>query len=269
MSKLRRKYVILAILILTAILISIILTATMLQLSRKSLVEELYSVELTKGKIAFIYLGYSGVILRTGNFTIGIDIANLLSDKEIKNIREMDLLIYTHVHSDHFNAAIAQEIHEKTGCFIAAEQAVYEALSGTVSAEKLIMIQGGESRELHLRNGKIILSSIYGIHPVQIVLIMLEVDGLRIFHGGDSGYFPSIRNLGHVDIAFLPTGDPSPSASPGDAVKMALDLSPNVIVLFHGSSIQHNSFTNEIKSKLASKTIPAETRKVYLEELYP
>lgn len=252
-----------------AILVSIVLAATLLQPPGKSLVEELYSVELSRGEVAFIHLGYSGVILRTGNFTIGIDIADLLSEKEIKNIREMSLLVYTHIHSDHFNAATAQEIFERTGCFIAAEQSVYEALSGRVSAEKLVKLEGGESKELYLREGRMTLNLVYGVHPAQIILLMLEADGLRVFHGGDSGYSPSIKSLGRVDIAFLPTGGPSPSASPGDAVKMALDLSPRVIVLFHGSSAQHNSFKDEIGSKLESKIIPAETGKVYVEELLP
>ncbi|MEM2945297.1 MAG: MBL fold metallo-hydrolase [Thermoproteota archaeon] len=265
----RRQRILHVILIFVAILVSIVLAAVLLQPPGKSLVEELYSVELSRGEVAFIHLGYSGVILRTGNFTIGIDVANLLSEKEIKDIRGMSLLVYTHIHSDHFNAATAQEIFEKTGCFIAAEQAVYEALSGRVSAEKLVKLEGGESRELYLREGKITLHLVYGVHPVQIILLLLEADGLRVFHGGDSGYSPSIRSLGHADIAFLPTGDPSPSASPGDAVKMALDLNPSVIVLFHGSKAQHNSFTDEIKSKLASKIIPVETGKIYVEKLLP
>ncbi|MEM1558212.1 MAG: MBL fold metallo-hydrolase [Thermoproteota archaeon] len=265
----RRRRVAYGILILAAALVSVVLATILLQSSGESLIEKLYSVELSQGEVAFIHLGYSSVILRTENFIIGVDIDNLLSENEIKDIRKMSLLVYTHIHSDHFNAAIAQEICERTGCFIAAEQAVYEALSGRVPNEKLVKLKGGESRELYLREGRISLRSIYGVHPVQIILFMLEADGLRIFHGGDSGYSPSVKNLGYVDIAFLPTGDPSPSASPGDAAKMALDLSPRSIVLFHGSLTQHNSFNNEIKSKLASKIISVETGKIYIEKLLP
>ncbi|MEM2931028.1 MAG: hypothetical protein QW797_09260, partial [Thermoproteota archaeon] len=76
----RRKRMVPVILIPVAILVSIVLAAFLFQPSGKSLVEELYSVELSRGEVAFIHLGYSGVILRTRNFTIGIDIANLLSE---------------------------------------------------------------------------------------------------------------------------------------------------------------------------------------------
>ncbi|MBO3800064.1 MAG: MBL fold metallo-hydrolase [Candidatus Brockarchaeota archaeon] len=219
--------------------------------------------------MAFIYLGYSGVILRTINFTIGIDVASLLSEKDIQKISKMDLLVYTHIHSDHFNAATAQKIYEKTGCFIAAEQNVYDALLGIVPAEKLIKLQGGESKEIYLETGRIVPSSIHGFHPVQIILLTIEVDGIRVFHGGDSGYSQSIKDLGHADIAFLPTGDPSPTASPEDALEMALDLCPKVIVLFHGSSAQHNSFINRAKSSLIAELIQAETGKVYAEDALP
>jgi L-ascorbate metabolism protein UlaG (beta-lactamase superfamily) len=257
------------ILIFGAILASIALAAVLLQSSWKSVVEELYSVELSPGKVAFIHLGYSGLILRTMNFTIGIDVANLLSEKDIQNIGKMDLLVYTHIHSDHFNAAIAQKIYEKTGCFIAAEQAVYDALSSIVPAEKLVKLQGGESKEIYLQKGRIVLNPIYGFHPVQIIIFMLEADGLRVFHGGDSGYSPSVKDLGHADIAFLPTGNPSPTASPEDAMKMALDLDPRVAVLFHGSSDQHNSFIDEARSSLAAEVIQAETGKMYVKDFSP
>lgn len=100
-------------------------------------------------------------------------------------------------------------------------------------------------------------------------MFLLEVDGLRIFHGGDSGYSQSIKDLGRADVAFLPTGDPSPTASPEDAMKMALDLSPKLVVLFHGSPEEHASFTDEAGSKLAAEIIQAEVGEVYLREIRP
>jgi L-ascorbate metabolism protein UlaG (beta-lactamase superfamily) len=265
LKELNIRYVV--ILALGIAVITVLLTIFLLQPPRKSIVEELYSVELSRSQIAFTYLGYSGVILRTSNFTIGIDVANMLSEEDIRSVK-IDFLVYTHIHGDHFNAATAEKIFEETGCVIAAEHSVYEALLGAIPAEKLIELRGGETREIYLQAGKVTLKPVYGIHPVQIVVFMLEADGLRIFHGGDSGYVSSIKNLGYADVAFLPTGDPSPSASPEDAEKMALDLAPKTIVLIHGSKTQHDTFTGRIGTSLSSsKVIPAETGKVYVETL--
>ena len=205
--------------------------------------------------------------MRTSNFTIGIDVANMLSEEDTRNVK-IDLLVYTHIHGDHFDATTAKKIFEETECVIAAEHSVYEALLGEIHVEKLIELRGGETREIYLKSGKVTLKRVYGTHPVQIIVFMLEADGLRIFHGGDSGYVSSIRGLGYADIAFLPTGDPSPSASPEDAEKMALDLAPKTIVLIHGSKTQHDTFASRIgKSPNPSKVILAETGKVYVETL--
>ena len=256
-------------LIFGAIAVSAVVMNILLQSHQRYKLEELYSVELSSGQVAFIHLGYSSVILRTENFAIGIDIADLLDEAEVDNVVKLDLLIYTHVHGDHFNEALARKIFEKTGCLIAAEHAVYEALADEIPVDKLVELKGGISKYIDFQAGSIVIHPVYGVHPVQIVLFLLEVDGLKLFHGGDSGYSQSIKGLGHADLAFLPTGDPSPTASPEDAANMALDLTPKVIVLFHGSPEQHSLFADEVKSKLAAEIIPAETGKVYVREKTP
>ncbi|MFC1802877.1 MBL fold metallo-hydrolase [Thermoproteota archaeon] len=72
--------------------------------------------------------------------------------------------------------------------------------------------------------------------------------GTSIFHGGDSGYvsvkyFPS-------DLVFVPTGVPSPTASPRDALRMTLELKPKVAVAIHGSSAQNREFEKSVQEKM-------------------
>ena len=80
---------------------------------------------------------------------------------------------------------------------------------------------------------------------------------MSIFHGGDSGFVP-LKGL-KADVAFLPTGEPSPTASPTDALKMALDLNPKLVVTIHGSKAQNKQFQS-----LAGKELPE--AKVYIPE---
>jgi L-ascorbate metabolism protein UlaG (beta-lactamase superfamily) len=56
-------------------------------------------------------------------------------------------------------------------------------------------------------------------------------------------------------LAFLPTGDPSPTASPQDAFNMASDLKPSVVVAIHGSSSQSKDFENRIKGAMPNTTV--------------
>jgi len=66
----------------------------------------------------------------------------------------MNLLVYTHTRSNHFNTEIVREIYEKTECFVAAESNVFKVSSNTIPAGKLIELRGRETAEINLREGK-------------------------------------------------------------------------------------------------------------------
>ena len=68
-----------------------------------------------------------------------------------------------------------------------------------------------------------------------------------MFHAGDSGYVP-LKDY-QLQLAFLPTGRWSPTASPENAFKMTLELKPNVVVVMHGSKGQHKKFEKILKEK--------------------
>jgi L-ascorbate metabolism protein UlaG (beta-lactamase superfamily) len=86
------------------------------------------------------------------------------------------------------------------------------------------------------------------VHVGSINLYQIQIGGISIFHGGDSDYVP-IKDY-RSDLAFLPTGDPSPTASPQGAFNMASDLNPSVIVAMHGSMGQSKDFEQKIKEKM-------------------
>ena len=74
-----------------------------------------------------------------------------------------------------------------------------------------------------------------------------------MFHAGDSGYV-QVKNY-PSDLAFLPTGNPSPSASPEYALKMAVELKPNVAVAIHGSTDQSKEFEAKMKQKMPKTSV--------------
>jgi L-ascorbate metabolism protein UlaG (beta-lactamase superfamily) len=101
-----------------------------------------------------------------------------------------------------------------------------------------------------------VLTPVRGTHVGPILLYHIQIGSIGLFHGGDSAYVP-LKNL-KAGLAFLPAGDPSPTASPDDALKMALDLKPAVIVAMHGSDSQYKQLTAKAKAALpeASVVIP-------------
>ncbi len=92
-----------------------------------------------------------------------------------------------------------------------------------------------------------------GKHIGPIYLYHIKIGDIRIFHGGDSSYvslkkFPS-------DVAFVPTGEPSPTCSPKKAFKMARDMKPQVAVAIHGSPSQHMKFKKKMEADLAATSV--------------
>ena len=216
---------------------------------RSPRITELFSIPLENREIAFMYLGYAGVILRLGCSTVAIDVANLLSGKEIANVENFDLLLFTHSHRDHYDFQTTTEIFETTDAQIVAQQLVAEDLMRSVPSNRLTAAK--PDAILSVDDFEIV--AIDGVHPGPISLYSITKEGWSIFHGGDSGYVPVKRYP--ADLAFLPTGTPSPSCSPETALKFALDLQPQVAVATHGTLAQMDRFKKIVEKKMTTTSV--------------
>ena len=209
-------------------------------------IKELFTLPLEKNEIAFIYFGYSGVVFRAKDKTIAVDMSKMCidSDDQIKALENLDIQLYTHGHGDHFDVGTTKKIFEVTGAEIVAEPQVAKELRTKVPANKLKASTSGEA--LSIDNVEI--TAVSGIHPGSIHLYHMKWPDFSIFHGGDSGYI-SLRDY-PADVAFLPTGAPSPSCSPENAFKMALDINPKAVVTMHGSQDQMQKFKAMVEKEI-------------------
>jgi L-ascorbate metabolism protein UlaG (beta-lactamase superfamily) len=80
------------------------------------------------------------------------------------------------------------------------------------------------------------------------MLYQIKMDSLTLFHAGDSGYVP-LKDY-PSEVALLPTGRMSPTASPEKAYKMADDLKPSWVVAMHGSAKQKQQLASKVKEGL-------------------
>ncbi|MCS7386992.1 MAG: MBL fold metallo-hydrolase [archaeon GB-1867-005] len=223
----------------------------------KEALKNLYEIPISKGEVALLYLKYSGVIVRTESSVFAFDPADLLGKDEVDLLLKLDALIYTHGHTDHYNKIVAKLIHSKTGAHVIAEPLVARDLMDVIPSGKLILASPGNVYDL----GKFKVTPIKGLHRGPINLYLIEGEDLTIFHGGDSAYVPleSYR----ADLAMVPTGTPSPTASPQDAFKMVSALKPKAAAAFHGSKHEHQEFIDLVKRNLPQvKAIALEEKKL-------
>ncbi len=208
-------------------------------------IKNLFAYVLGEREIAFQYLGYSGVVLRTAEAAIIIDPADKLRSEELKSLPAgtINLVLFTHGHYDHFNQKTTVSLFKATGSAILAEPSVAADLKADIPQEKLF----AASVERPFQAQNITVRSIKGTHVGPILLYHLTIGNISVFHGGDSGYVP-LQGL-KADVAFLPAGEPSPTASPEAAFRLASELEPKVVVIIHGSARQNKDLENLIHQK--------------------
>jgi L-ascorbate metabolism protein UlaG (beta-lactamase superfamily) len=232
-----------------------ILAAAALAEAPMSELDKLFSTPLKDKDVAVMFLSFSGVVVRTAGGTFVIDPANLLVDADIAALKKNGLkaVLYTHGHGDHLDVATAKAIVRETGAVVVAEPAVAATLkaAGGIPADKLIVGLDGKD----VQAAGLTVRGFVGKHIGPIMLFRVQAGPVGFFHGGDSAYVP-IQD-GKADLAFLPTGSPSPTASADSAFKMAKDVKPKVALLMHGAEAQHAAF-----KKLAAGFLPDMTVEV-------
>ena len=208
---------------------------------RSKVIREFYEVEVGPEEIALVHMDYSALLVKLRDKVLAFDVADLLGRKEVAEIRKLDYLLFTHDHYDHYNKEATLALYEAATPKIIAPDTIYDDIKGEIPVYK---ISGGES----IAVDELKVTGIEGKHVGPIVLYLLEVGGVKLFHGGDSGYVP-LREY-RADVAFVPTGKPSPTASPNDAYQMVMDLEPSLIVPIHGAKSQHEDFKAKVERAL-------------------
>ncbi|MFW9806362.1 MAG: MBL fold metallo-hydrolase [Candidatus Thorarchaeota archaeon] len=218
-------------------------------------IDTLYDTELSSSEFAFIYTGYAGILLRTKDAVVAFDPADLFS-KVKQHIKSLDLITYSHSHNDHFNLANAVALYKKTRATIISEYNMVEDLRKRIPPEKVL---SGPEVFQKVRDGiKFKVNGIRvelhrGVHPRQIIQFRVSIGSLKVFHAADSGYWPVGKDK--VDIAFLPTGMPSPTCHPGVALAMAMDIEPTFAVAVHGESQECQKFKELIERELSDTSV--------------
>lgn len=164
---------------------------------------------------------------------------------------EADLILITHEHFDHCSPDDVTKV-QKPETIIITEKDSVPKLSGDVRE-----IKPGES--LTVDDVKIEAVPSYNtdkdFHPQANGWLgfIVEIDGVRIYHAGDTDVIPEMKEL-NVDIALLPVSGTYVMTSE-QAVNAALDINPKLAIPMHygaivGGEADAESFKNALEGKV-------------------
>jgi L-ascorbate metabolism protein UlaG (beta-lactamase superfamily) len=169
---------------------------------------------------------------------------------EIQSDAKADLLLITHEHFDHCSPDDVAKI-QTPETVIVTEKDSAQKISGDVR-----LMKPGDS--LSIDDIKIEAVPAYNtnkdFHPKEAGWLgfILEIDGVRVYHAGDSDFIPEMKDL-NVDIALLPVSGTYVMTS-DEAVEAALAIAPSLAIPMHyGAIVGDNADALNFKDKLAGK----------------
>ncbi|MBI2597854.1 MAG: MBL fold metallo-hydrolase [Candidatus Diapherotrites archaeon] len=153
------------------------------------------------------------------------------------NPPKADFIFVTHEHYDHCDPQKIKEISKKE-TLIATNDSCAARLSGNIKNTKV-----GQS--INFPGLKVFVVEAYNInkrfHPRGLGMgFVLELEGTRIYHAGDTDFIPEMKELKEIDAALLPIGD-TYTMNEIEAAQAANSFSPKIAIPMHFNVVDGTS----------------------------
>jgi len=162
-----------------------------------------------------------------------------------------DVILVSHSHGDHCDLEKIEAIRGPDTLIITSEDCA-RGLSGNVE-----VMAPGEVKEVHgvkieaveAYNFKRFRSPGVPYHPqgTQIGFV-IEADGKRVYHAGDSDLIPAMEELENIDVALLPIMGRA-VMDLDEAVEAALAINPKIAVPVHRRGMSAEEFKEKVEAR--------------------
>jgi L-ascorbate metabolism protein UlaG (beta-lactamase superfamily) len=150
----------------------------------------------------------SWFFIEDGKKVIHIDPGYMRKDVlPVQDGRKADLILVSHSHGDHLRRKLVEDLTGPDTRIIASPKAA------KVIGKRTEAIVPGE----HIEHNGTMIRAVHAYNPRgsrwvtfhkkgQCIGYVIELNGLRIYHAGDTGLIPEMKDLGPIDVALLPIG---------------------------------------------------------------
>lgn len=200
-------------------------------------------MDIQEMKQNIVWLGHD-------SFRIDASTCIYIDPYQIDTGKAADLILITHEHFDHCSPEDVDRI-QRPETVIVTEKDSAKKLSGDVR----VMMPG---EQLSLGDLTVEAVPAYNVnkdfHPKANGWLgfIIDIDGVRIYHAGDSDHIPEMKDL-DVDIALLPVSGTYVMTA-DEAVEAALAIKPKLAIPMHyGAIVGDQSDATRFQDKLAGR----------------
>ena len=183
-------------------------------------------LSVPRGSLALVLFNvYSSLMLKTGHLTAIFDPVKLSLDKHHFAVPEVDAIIITHEHSDHFDEKLVLAIARMSQATIITTPFIAGRLEK--AAHKVHGLRAGDSVTV---KGVTFYAEHCQHAANEPLAFIIKTDAATIYHPGDSNPFPEMAT---IDSRYQPEILLYLGTSKKNLIEIAEMVKPDIIVTYH------------------------------------
>ena len=212
----------------------------------------IYTEEVSTMSVSVKLLAHAGFQIKADGKIIYVDLEKSGEPSEMA-----DIILVTHSHTDHCDPSKIKKVRGADTVVIAPQDCVSK-IGGKVKSLK----PGEETtvgnitvKAVEAYNYKRFRSPGNPYHPQGFgVGYVITAGGKTIYHAGDTDFIPEMKQLPHIDVALLPTGDTYTMDNP-EAAEAAVAINPVTAVPMHTWGKDTKEFKDKVEAGSSAKVL--------------
>jgi L-ascorbate metabolism protein UlaG (beta-lactamase superfamily) len=208
------------------------------------------AVETSQGALTIRPLFHGSVMLEFGGKIIHVD---PWSQADYTGIRQADLILITHTHADHMDAAMIKTL-KKDSTVMVTPPAVADTLNGaagvieTISNGEKQTYLGIEIEAVPMYNLKLGPAPGKPFHHKGIGNgYVMRFGDTRVYFSGDTECVPEMKALRNIAVAFVAMNPPR-TMPPAEAAACVKEFHPKIVYPYHYRGQNTEEFSDALKN---------------------
>ncbi|MDY6770287.1 MAG: MBL fold metallo-hydrolase [Candidatus Nanohaloarchaea archaeon] len=178
-----------------------------------------------------------------------------------------DIIVATHDHRDHFDVKAIQAVKKPGTMLVCTEESVEQVPEDVshkvIAPDRSVTVHGKRIRGVPAYNVDKFREAGVPYHEEGFgVGVVFDVDGVTVYHAGDTDPIPAMAELPDIDLAFLPVGG-TYTMDQDEAVEAVQMVQPERVAPIHygtidGTAADVDRFADDVREQTDAEPVVLE-----------